>query len=121
MDSPILNRIPNVFIHVKDMPKAVAWYSKILGLPSQPTSHEGTIYDVPMEGGSGLILDANKHLKGDFDRPLMMFATPDIQAARQFLRQQGVEVVNDIQDAGSVLFFDFKDPDGNVLMVCQYK
>ena len=58
--SPIQNKIGMVFIPVSDMQKAIAWYSRLLGLPLGATSHEDKIYNLPMQGETGLILDAHK-------------------------------------------------------------
>src|SRR5436309_1910443 len=60
MESPIENRIGQVFVPVSDMGRAVAWYSRLLGLPAGAPSHGGGIYDVPMAGETRLALDATK-------------------------------------------------------------
>lgn len=119
--SPIQNRIGNVFVPVSDMPRAVAWYSRLFGLEEGQTSHEGGIYDVPMAGETGLILDANKPITGHSAQPLCLFLTDDISASIDWLRGLDVEIAGEPQDIGSVIFATFKDPDGNPLMVCQRK
>ncbi len=119
MASPIENRIGQVFIPVSDMERAIAWYSRILGLPIDQASHGGTIYDVPMAGETRLALDANKQPITNSSQPLCFFWTADIHAAHDFLLANDVELVGTIQDIGSVSFLTFKDPDNNLLMVCQ--
>ncbi|MDQ5853468.1 MAG: VOC family protein [Chloroflexota bacterium] len=119
MSSPIENRIGQVFIPVSNMERAIAWYSRMFDLPVDQTSHGGTIYDVPMEGDTGLVLDANKPVVTNSVQPLCFFWTADIHAARDFLWANAVELVGPIQDIGSVSFLTFKDPDNNLLMVCQ--
>ncbi|HEV2072725.1 MAG TPA: VOC family protein, partial [Thermomicrobiales bacterium] len=101
--SPIQNRIGNVFVPVSDMPRAVAWYSRLLGLEEGQTSHQGGIYDVPMAGETGLILDANKPITGHSAQPLCLFLTNDIAASIDWLRELGVEIAGEPQDIGSVI------------------
>ena len=121
MTSPIQNRIGSVFIPVSDMGRAVDWYSNLLNLPVTRTSHEGTIYDVPMAGETGLILDSTKPEVRNSSHPLFFFLTENIQAVHEFLRQNAVEIVSQIEDIGSMYILIFKDLDNNLLMVCQRK
>jgi predicted enzyme related to lactoylglutathione lyase len=116
--SPIANRIGQVFVPVSDMSCAIAWYSQLFGLPMQSASHEGTIYDVPMVGETRLTLDANKPVANS-SQPLCFFWTADIEAAARFLRGLGAEIVAGPEDVGSISFVTFRDPDRNLLMVCQ--
>lgn len=118
MKSPIINRIGAVFIPVSDMRAAVDWYSALLGLPVQHVSHEGRIYDLPMQGETAVILDAHKPVQNS-SQPLLFFLTDDIRRSYEFLRERGVEVVTDVEDIGSVSMLIFKDPDNNLLMVAQ--
>ena len=118
MGRPIENKIGCVFIPVSDMMQAIEWYTRLLGLSAKTTSHEGRIYDVPMTGDVGLILDGHKPVTNS-SQPICFFWTSDIQAARAFLIEQGIELVNDMEDIGSVSTLAFKDLDHNLLMVCQ--
>ena len=118
MNGPIENKIGCVFIPVSDMARAIAWYTRLFGLSLNSTSHEGRIYDLPMTGDASLILDGHKPVVNS-SQPLCFFWTSDIQRARVFLREQGVELVQDVENIGSVSTLTFKDPDGNLLMVCQ--
>lgn len=119
--TPIKNRISGVFLPVRDIEKARAWYNRILGLSGGEIQH-GHLYCPTMEG-SGLIIDAggprHLHAEGDFPAyrtPAFMFSTDDIQAAYRFMEENGVELVTGIENGH---WFVFKDPDGNLLMVCQ--
>jgi predicted enzyme related to lactoylglutathione lyase len=116
--SPIENSIGAVFIPVSEMARAIAWYNRLLGLPAQSTSHEGRIYDLPMQGDVGLILDGHQPVTNSA-QPLCFFWTADLQATRQFLVDNEVTIVRDIAGIGTVLTLTFQDPDGNLLMVCQ--
>ena len=118
MSSPIENKIGSVFIPVSDMQRAIEWYTRLFGLAANTTSHEGRIYDLPMTGDASLILDGHKPVANS-SQPLCFFWTSDIQRAWVFLREQGVELVQEVENIGSVSTLTFKDLDGNLLMVCQ--
>jgi len=119
--TPIKNRIGGVFIPVRNLEKAKEWYRKILGL-ERGEEYFDHIFVAPMEGTAGLILDAMpKWRKEDGDIstyqvPSIQFLTDNIQAAYQFMKENDVELVTEIQDD---FYFVFKDPDGNLLMICK--
>ncbi|MDA2157713.1 VOC family protein [Bacillus cereus group sp. Bc253] len=119
--TPVNNRISNVFIPVRNLEKAKEWYIKILGLEGGE-EYFGHIFVLPMEGTAGLVLDAMpKWRKEDGDIstyqvPSIQFLTDDIQAAYQFMKENNVELVTEIQDN---FYFVFKDLDGNLLMICK--
>ena len=117
-NSPIENRIGSVFVPVSNMEHAAAWYSKLLGLSLETTTHGGKIYTLPMAGEVSLILDSHKPVANS-SQPLFFFWTPDIKRAYQFFRENEVEIASSIEDIGSVTTLIFKDLDQNLLMVCQ--
>ena len=116
--SPLDNKIGAVFIPVSGIPRAIAWYSKLFGLPVDGTTHEGKIYTVPMTGETGLILDGHKPVVNS-SQPLCFFWTGDIRAAEAFLTENGIERVGAVEDIGSVSTLTFQDRDRNWLMACQ--
>ena len=119
MTAVVTNRIGSVFVPVSDMRKAIDWYSRLFGLEPGEPSHDGGIYDVPMEGETGLILDANKPVSSHSVQPHCFFWTDDIATAIAHLHSIGAEITSDITDIGSVAFVAFQDLDGNPLMICQ--
>jgi predicted enzyme related to lactoylglutathione lyase len=118
MPSFIQRRVGMIFIPVSDMPRAIRWYSALFGLPHGETSHEDKIYDVPMEGETGVILDAHRPVQNS-SQPLCFFWTADIAASHEHLRALGVEMLGAVEDIGSVQTLTFRDLDGNLLMLCQ--
>jgi catechol 2,3-dioxygenase-like lactoylglutathione lyase family enzyme len=118
MTSPIQNRIGCVFIPVSDMARARTWYSRLLGLPLSETSHQGKIADLPMAGETQLILDSHKPVANS-SQPLLFFWTDDLHATYHFLQGLEIEIVIPIEEIGSVSMLVFRDPDSNLLMVCQ--
>jgi predicted enzyme related to lactoylglutathione lyase len=118
MHSPIHNRVGMVFIPVSDMRHAILWYSRLLGLPVGDTSHNGNIYNLPMQGDMGVILDSHKAVHNS-SQPLLFFWTDDITASWRFLQELDVDIVTAVEDIGGVSTLIFRDPDQNLLMVCQ--
>jgi predicted enzyme related to lactoylglutathione lyase len=47
-----------------------------------------------------------------------MFDADDVHAAHKFIRAYGAEVVTDVQEFNNQGWFAFRDPDGNLLMIC---
>ncbi len=123
MQSPIANRIDTVFIHVTDLTKSVHWYSKLLGIEVKEEI-QGPIYTYNMGvGRPGLTLD--NHCFDEIyelrplNQPLFNLSTEDIDKAYQFVKEQlGAEIVTEIQTYPDLSDFSFKDPDGNILMIC---
>ncbi|MBM7553635.1 VOC family protein [Thalassobacillus pellis] len=119
--SPVKNKIGLAFIPVRDIQKAKEWYSKILGL-SDGNDYFDHLFAAPMEGTTGLMLDTMpkwRNEKGDispYQVPAIQFLTEDIHASYKFMEQLGVEMVTEVEYDQ---YFIFKDPDGNMLMVCQ--
>jgi catechol 2,3-dioxygenase-like lactoylglutathione lyase family enzyme len=72
-----------------------------------------------MAGETRLALDATKREVTNSSQPLFFFWTRDIQAAHGLLREMGVEIAAGPANIGSVTFLAFRDPDRNLLMVCQ--
>ncbi|MGE6256848.1 VOC family protein [Heyndrickxia sporothermodurans] len=121
MKTPIKNRIGGVFVPVRNLVKAKEWYSKILGLEGGEIFF-GHLYTAPMEGTAGLVLDTMPKWRNEngtistYQVPSIQFVTKDIHASYQFMKENDVELVTDIQDN---FYFVFKDPDGNLLMICK--
>lgn len=114
MGSAIEREILAVFIPVSDIERSRDWYRGLLGLGPGGEILFGHLYVVPMREGSGLVLDS-KGYTGPHDRkPAFHFKTSDIEAAREAARAVGASEVSPVIDG---VFFTFKDPDGNLLMV----
>lgn len=86
----------------------------------------GHLCSIPMDKGPGLLLDQKLTPDGTGAEnaqlgayPLFMFATEDVDASLAHLRARGVEV---LEYGGTVIqnghWFNFRDCEGNMLMVC---
>lgn len=73
-------------------------------------------------GRPGLTLD--NHCFDDIyelkplNQPLFNLSTVDINAAYQHVKELGAEIVTEIQTYPDLSEFTFKDPDGNIIMIC---
>jgi catechol 2,3-dioxygenase-like lactoylglutathione lyase family enzyme len=121
--TPLLNRTGAIFVPVRDIGKARDWYCGILGIPAQSAEiMNGHLCPLPMEGG-GIILDTMPSWGGKepggpptFQTPAFMFLTNDLAASYVFMKEHGAEIVTEIENDH---WFAFRDPDGNLLMVCR--
>lgn len=106
--------IGSVFVPVSDIERSRDWYRAFLGLEPGGEILFGHLHVLPMQAGSGLVLDS-KGFTGPHDRkPAFHFNTRDIHAARQQAVAVGAQEVGPVTDG---VFFTFKDPDGNLMMV----
>lgn len=114
--NPIQNQIGTVFIPVSNIVSARDWYCDILGLPNDGEILFGHLYVIPMNG-TGIVLDSKIYAEDKvFRAPAFHFNTQDVKAAYAFMQAKGVDLATDIQHDQ---WFNFRDPDGNLLMVSQ--
>ncbi|MOA24632.1 Glyoxalase-like domain protein [compost metagenome] len=64
-----------------------------------------------------MVLDSSIYSEDSYARtPMFHFNTDDIHKAYQLMKDKGVELVSEIENGH---FFNIKDPDGNMLMICK--
>ncbi|MFB9278429.1 VOC family protein [Cohnella cellulosilytica] len=116
MASPILNQIGAVFIPVSGIEKARDWYCEILGIPADGEILFGHLYVLPMQE-MNLVLDSKSYSEDrTFKTAAFHFNTEDIEEAYRYMEQKNVTLVTGIEHGQ---WFNFQDPDGNLLMVCK--
>ncbi|MEH7349550.1 VOC family protein [Gottfriedia acidiceleris] len=114
--TPILNQIGTIFIPVSNIEEARNWYCEILGLPVDGEILYDHLYIVPMNG-TGIVLDSKIYSKENIIKtPLFHFNTINIENAFEYMKSNNVELTTEIEHNH---WFNFKDPDGNHLMVCK--
>ncbi|SDQ79210.1 VOC family protein [Virgibacillus salinus] len=121
--NPIKSQIGTVFIHVEDLKKSVEWYSNIFGFDYDWNSVESPVFNIPIDGKTGLTLDDHKFDKNFIHKPspnpVCNLLVEDIDEAYNFMENNNVEIVREIERIGEdFAWFNFVDPDGNVLMAC---
>ncbi|WP_456271031.1 VOC family protein [Bacillus sp. AK031] len=116
MKSPLDNKVGTIFIPVSDIEKARDWYCDLFGFPADGEILFGHLYILPMKD-TGVVLDSKIYSEENiFKFSPFHINAEDIHHAYRYMKEKGVTLVSDIQED---LFFNFKDPDGNQLMVCQ--
>ncbi|GEN52259.1 VOC family protein [Halobacillus faecis] len=114
MKSPIQNEVGAIFVPVKDIEKARDWYCDLLSVPTEEDFPGGHLYVLPMKHAR-VVLDSKIYSEeAVFKATAFHFNTADIEAAYTYMKEKGIDVVSDIQFGH---FFNFKDPDGNLLMI----
>jgi len=120
--SPISCKVNNVFIHVSNLEKSVKWYSHLLGVPFNKDNVVSPVYNIPVTTETGLTLDDHTFEEGfklkPSDHVLFNFFVTDIDEAYNFIKSNEITIVKEIERIGDFAYFNFKDLDGNVLMVC---
>ncbi|MCR8644410.1 VOC family protein [Paenibacillus sp. N1-5-1-14] len=117
MTSPIKNQIGSIFIPVSNIEAARDWYCRILQVSTTNEIIYGHLFIVPMQGTAGIILDSKIYApERVFQTPVFQFTTDDIEEAYAYMQEQGVQLVTGIEHGH---WFNFKDPDGNLLMICK--
>ncbi|WP_457965991.1 VOC family protein [Arthrobacter sp. D1-29] len=87
----------------------------MLAVPADGEILHDHLYVLPVEG-AGLILDSKIYSpEAVFQIAAVVLNTGDIRTAHQHMKLKSPEVA-DIQFDK---WFNFKDPDGNLLMICQ--
>ncbi|RCW62734.1 VOC family protein [Saliterribacillus persicus] len=114
--NPIQNKISGIFIPVSNIEKARDWYCDILGVDNSGEIIAGHLYVIPLVGAN-LVLDSKIFKENHtFKVPAFHIDTEDIEAAYQYMQDKKVELITAIEHGH---WFNFKDPDGNQLMICQ--
>ncbi|SEB40000.1 VOC family protein [Paenibacillus sp. GP183] len=114
--NPVLNQIGGVFIPVSNIENARDWYCDILGLPVDGEILFGHLYVLPMKGPD-IVLDSKIYAEDKIYKvPAFQLSTNDIHQSYEFMRAKQVQITTVIEHNK---WFNFKDPDGNLLMVCK--
>jgi catechol 2,3-dioxygenase-like lactoylglutathione lyase family enzyme len=110
-------KIGMLMLGVTEMPRSVAFYRDVVGLPVQFGNDEITFLDA---GGVTLVLQKRRQLPPPDDgaRTEIVLPVEDIDAAHRMLRERGAKFrVEPRIVTGDRLAADFRDPDGHVLSI----
>ena len=125
----VANKFMMLSINVNDMPKAKSFYADKLGLKiitDYRIDDDNWWVSLTFADGGATMTLARASAYPENIKPSTMslyFETSDVVAAHKELSSEGV-LVNDIQDdlfgpGSGVKFFNFKDPDGNLVHLVQ--
>lgn len=116
--SPIQKKVASVFIHVNDMEKAVAWYSRLLDIPFGSGPYN-KIYSIQLEN---LLILLDSHRSGQFTpagQALFSIPTDDIDQTYEYLKSMNVKIIGELERFPDISFVTIQDPDGNMLMIVE--
>lgn len=116
----LLQGIDTVILRVSDFSTSKEWYTTKLGLATAWEAPEMQL--VVLDTGSPVSLTLWQTSEAIKVNPqassFPIFRTPDAAALRQLLLEKGVNTGELITDP-HVTYFQFFDPDGNILEACQ--
>ena len=119
---PIKNQMNGVFVHVTNLKEAVKWYTDLLGQEIDLEEVHSPVYNIPVSGTTSLTLDDHsfdpQFKQSISNNPIFNFFAPDIEEAYQYIKERNIEIVREIEWVGDTAWFNVKDPDGNVVMIC---
>ncbi|QGS69284.1 VOC family protein [Oceanobacillus sp. 143] len=112
----------SVFIHVTNLKKAAKWYSDLLGLQVDLNKVVSPVFNVPIRGTTSLTLDDHT-FDPSFEHnvsssPIFNLYAPNIDEAYKYIKDKDITIVREIEIVGDTAWFNIKDPDGNVVMIC---
>lgn len=122
MNNPIQNKVNTIFIHVTDLAQSVKWYSDLLGQDYDLNTVQRPVYNLKVDQQVGITLDAGPEGEvkklGNQSYPLFNFHTDNIDEAYNFIKQLDYDVESEIVRFEDFSYFNLKDPDGNIIMIC---
>lgn len=123
MTQPISNRMDTIFVHVTDLNHSIRWYASLLGQQIEEKEYQGPVFTFNMgEGRPGLTLDDHRFDDGyDFkpsNQAIFNLSADDINNAYEHVKGLGADFVTGILTCPDLSEFSFKDPDGNIIMIC---
>ncbi|MCT4784965.1 VOC family protein [Exiguobacterium aestuarii] len=114
--NPILHQIGTIFIPVSDIQKARDWYCNLFDLSIKGEILFDHLYVIPLEG-TNLVLDSKIYSTDNIiQTPLFHLNTRDIHQAYSYMIQKNIDIITPIEHDH---WFNFKDFDGNVIMICK--
>ncbi|MNO55695.1 Glyoxalase-like domain protein [compost metagenome] len=116
MVHPFTKKIGGIFIPVSNIEKARDWYCDLLQLPTDGEIFSGHLYVLPMSG-LNIVLDSKIYAEDVvYKNPVFHFDTDNIGEAYEYIQSKNIELATEIENGH---WFNFKDPDGNHLMLCK--
>ncbi|MBA9087787.1 catechol 2,3-dioxygenase-like lactoylglutathione lyase family enzyme [Fontibacillus solani] len=116
MNNPFSKKVGSIFLPVSNLEKSRDWYCNLLDLPTDGEIFHGHLYVLPLNG-LNIVLDSKIYAEDTvFKKPAFHFDTDNIEDAYEFIKSKNIEPTTGIQDGQ---WFNFKDPDGNHLMLCK--
>ena len=115
--TPIVSRLSVVYLYVREMPRALAFYRDLLGIPLEG---DDTWCEATLAGGTRFALHAAPADSGSLSSGTVHldFEVADVDVAAEQLRAAGVEVRETIRDEWGAAV-EVIDPDGYLIYLFQ--
>ena len=117
MEARLFKRIDTVFVPVRNLESAIAWYTRALGLSLRWKQGNYAALDAAQTALT--LYQPTGELRPFSEHAPFNLYTPDVVAAHRALQEAGASP-EPIQTEPGVSFFDFRDPDGNRLGICSF-
>ena len=119
MSKHFLEGIDTIVLRVSDLDRSKAWYTQNLEFKSISEDKQMDLIVLDTFGPTSLTLWATgEKIKVNRDTTSYpIFRTANAALAHEKLKQKGIEVGELTADA--VNYFNFRDPDGNLLEICE--
>lgn len=121
----MLKRLDNIGIAVRDVRRAVDFYSRVLGLEAQGDDNDGsvTIGDLSLyifrSQSGGEVGRTADYYHNPVGLDHLAFEVDDLSATGVELERRGVIFAGPEASAGTLRYRGFTDPDGNMLYIIQ--
>jgi predicted enzyme related to lactoylglutathione lyase len=114
----MLKQLNTLLVYVHDMPRALAFYRDVLGLPLAMESPGWSQFDL----GGGLALGLHM-ARGEMPAPapgwVPGFSVDDVKAAKERILASPGDLTQDFHDIPGGVVIEFADPDGNRITAMQ--
>lgn len=119
--SPVTTGILQLHVRVLDLPRALAFYRDVLGLPFLFESNGMAFFQC---GGTRLMLGRPDRAELDHPSSIVYFATEDIEASRRALVERGAQEVGPAHRIArlpgrDVWLCDWKDSEDNLMCLME--
>jgi len=118
----VFRGLDTVLLRVRDIDLAKAWYQEKLGFPEPYFDPTERLAVFDLGGTTSLTLwelkPGQAFAPADDSKPFPIFSVVDARQTRNILRDRGV-IVGEVIEGDGVVYFTFRDLDGNLLEACQ--
>ncbi|MCA1054463.1 VOC family protein [Rossellomorea aquimaris] len=117
-----MSKINTVFIPVADLKESVDWYGDVLGLTIDPEQYHSIntlpVYTFAMGETSLTLEKEDGFTPSPSTVPICNIHTEDIEKVYDDFSKEGVQIQSNIITFPEFSYFNFRDLNGNLLMMC---
>jgi len=118
----MITNLANASVWSEDLNNLLPFYRDVLGLKVAWESPDFVVLGTDRPDDPAMALGTHSEVHGrntDPARHMVAFATDDIKADWERLKQAGVEFIQDPTDYGDIWVATLKDPEGNLVQLLQ--